>query len=53
MIYKVKKFADEENKKLYDEITKERLNKVLDSEKFCKIVRDELMSELSFTYMVA
>ena len=48
-----KKFADEENKKLYDEITKERLNKVLDSEKFCKIVRDELMSELSFTYMVA
>lgn len=47
-----KKFADEENKKLYDEITEERLNNVLDSEKFCKIVRDELMSELSFTYMV-
>ncbi len=48
-----KKYADEENKKLYEEITEQRIKEGLDSEKFCKIIRDELMSELSFKYMIA
>ena len=48
-----KKYTDEENKKLYEEITEQRIKEGFDSEKFCKIIRDELMSKLSFKYMTA
>ena len=45
--------SEKENERLFKEITDERIEDLFDSERFCKIVREELMKDLSTKVIIA